>query len=111
MAVRSNQEDTLNITVEFTGGLEMLFSNDRKHKIQIPARDKDNTPVNVGYLVRHLCDHTMQDKRKELFVLDGSIRPGILVLINDADWELEGEEEYEIVNGDNILFVSTLHGG
>lgn len=38
-------------------------------------------------------------------------RPGILVLINDADWELEGEEEYELKSGDNILFVSTLHGG
>ncbi|KAF5659195.1 ubiquitin-like modifier 1 [Fusarium heterosporum] len=38
-------------------------------------------------------------------------RPGILVLINDADWELEGEEAYEIQSGDNILFVSTLHGG
>lgn len=38
-------------------------------------------------------------------------RPGILVLINDADWELEGEEKYEIQNGDNVLFVSTLHGG
>lgn len=40
-----------------------------------------------------------------------SSRPGILVLINDADWELEGEETYEIKSGDNILFVSTLHGG
>lgn len=38
-------------------------------------------------------------------------RPGILVLINDADWELEGEEAYELQAGDNILFVSTLHGG
>jgi len=38
-------------------------------------------------------------------------RPGILVLINDADWELEGEETYEIQPRDNILFVSTLHGG
>jgi len=38
-------------------------------------------------------------------------RPGILVLINDADWELEGEEKYELQAGDNILFVSTLHGG
>lgn len=38
-------------------------------------------------------------------------RPGILVLINDADWELEGEESYELQEGDNILFVSTLHGG
>jgi ubiquitin related modifier 1 len=38
-------------------------------------------------------------------------RPGILVLINDADWELEGEEAYQIQAGDEILFVSTLHGG
>lgn len=38
-------------------------------------------------------------------------RPGILVLINDADWELEGEETYELQQGDNIVFVSTLHGG
>lgn len=38
-------------------------------------------------------------------------RPGILVLINDADWELEGEDKYELVDGDNVLFVSTLHGG
>lgn len=41
----------------------------------------------------------------------GSSRPGILVLINDADWELEGEEAYELQPRDNILFVSTLHGG
>jgi ubiquitin related modifier 1 len=38
-------------------------------------------------------------------------RPGILVLINDADWELEGEDKYELQHGDNIIFVSTLHGG
>lgn len=38
-------------------------------------------------------------------------RPGILVLINDADWELEGEEEYILQERDNVLFVSTLHGG
>lgn len=38
-------------------------------------------------------------------------RPGVLVLINDADWELEGEDKYEVQTGDNIVFVSTLHGG
>ena len=42
---------------------------------------------------------------------DSSSRPGILVLINDADWELEGEDQYQLVDGDNVLFVSTLHGG
>lgn len=45
-------------------------------------------------------------------VTDGILRrPGILVLINDADWELEGEGQYELKKDDNILFVSTLHGG
>lgn len=38
-------------------------------------------------------------------------RPGILVLINNADWELEGQESYELQPRDNIVFVSTLHGG
>ena len=38
-------------------------------------------------------------------------RAGILCLINDADWELEGEEAYELQERDRILFISTLHGG
>ncbi len=32
-------------------------------------------------------------------------RPGILVLINEADWELEGEEKYEVQKDDHIMFV------
>ncbi|KAI0490615.1 Urm1-domain-containing protein [Xylaria cf. heliscus] len=101
----------LSIVVEFTGGLEMLFSDQRRHALSIPAIDKNSKPVTIAYLIEYLCENTMKDTRKELFVLDHHVRPGILVLINDADWELEGEEAYEIQNGDNILFVSTLHGG
>jgi molybdopterin converting factor small subunit len=38
-------------------------------------------------------------------------RPGILVLINNVDWELCDEIEYELQNNDEIVFISTLHGG
>jgi len=38
-------------------------------------------------------------------------RPGILVLINDVDWEIEGEGEYILQARDCVMFVSTLHGG
>lgn len=38
-------------------------------------------------------------------------RPGILCLINDVDWELEGKAEAELHDGDVIALVSTLHGG
>ncbi|GMF06751.1 unnamed protein product [Ambrosiozyma monospora] len=40
-----------------------------------------------------------------------TVTPGILVLVNDTDWELEGELEYVLEDGDLISFTSTLHGG
>jgi len=89
----------------------MLFADQRKHKLPIPAYDDNKNPVTVGWLVHYLCNEIMQDARKDMFVLDGHVRPGILVLINDADWELEGEASYALQANDNILFVSTLHGG
>nr|XP_057913639.1 ubiquitin-related modifier 1 isoform X1 [Doryrhamphus excisus] len=50
-------------------------------------------------------------ERPELFVQGESVRPGILVLINDADWELMGELDYRLQDQDNVVFISTLHGG
>jgi ubiquitin related modifier 1 len=50
-------------------------------------------------------------ERLELFMQGGSVRPGILILVNDTDWELLGELEYEIQENDCISFISTLHGG
>ncbi|KEY69873.1 hypothetical protein S7711_06429 [Stachybotrys chartarum IBT 7711] len=99
------------LTVSISGGLEMLFSDQRKLSLTIPALDKDGKPSTMALLIDHLSQKVMEDSRKELFILDQHLRPGILVLINDADWELEGEEAYQLQNGDNILFVSTLHGG
>ncbi|KAL2067880.1 hypothetical protein VTL71DRAFT_15978 [Oculimacula yallundae] len=116
---------TIPLVVEFSGGLEMLFSDQRKHKIQVPAKDDEGNDVTVGWLVDYLCDKFMKDTRKEMFRSEGHVqigrhsltdlhaysRPGILVLINDADWELEGGTTYALQANDNILFVSTLHGG
>ncbi|TQV92156.1 hypothetical protein V2A60_004452 [Cordyceps javanica] len=103
--------EQLSLAVEFSGGLEMLFSDQRLHSLALRAQSEDGQPTTIAALIDHLCENVMNDTRKELFVLDGHLRPGILVLINDADWELEGEEAYELKSGDNILFVSTLHGG
>ncbi|GAB7365460.1 hypothetical protein MBLNU230_g6533t1 [Neophaeotheca triangularis] len=89
----------------------MLFSDQRKHKIHLPLKTNDGQPPDVAFLIDYLCNNLMKDPRKDMFVLDDAVRPGILVLINDADWELEGEDQYVIQPGDNIVFVSTLHGG
>ena len=52
------------------GGLEMLFSDQRRHALSVPALDKHNKPVTVAGLIEYLCEKTMKDTRKELFVLD-----------------------------------------
>ncbi|MCJ1405718.1 Ubiquitin- modifier 1 [Xylographa trunciseda] len=65
----------------------------------------------MDYLIRYLCKNIMKGGRRDMFIVDDQVRPGILVLINDADWELEGEDDYQLQSKDNILFVSTLHGG
>jgi ubiquitin related modifier 1 len=55
------------------GGLEMLFSDQRKHKIAVPATDTEDKPANVAYLIQWLCQNLMKDPRKEMFVLDDSV--------------------------------------
>ncbi|KAF1981601.1 ubiquitin related modifier 1 [Aulographum hederae CBS 113979] len=112
--VQTEQEEDVEViplTVEFSGGLEMLFADKKVHAIGLPAKTPDGKASNIAFLVDQVCEHLMEDDRKELFIQDDSVRPGILVLINDADWELEGEEKYEVKKGDKIMFVSTLHGG
>ncbi|KAG6329966.1 hypothetical protein ID866_9125 [Astraeus odoratus] len=67
-------------------------------------------PLDMQYLI-HWLRATLLTERPELFMEGDTVRPGILVLINDTDWELEGEGEYRIRDGDEVVFISTLHGG
>lgn len=102
----------INLRVEFTGGLELLFSNQRKHNVCLPNL-VSNEPADVTDLIHHLRDNLLTERR-EFFIDErnnDTVRPGILVLINDVDWELEGEGDYCLGDGDEIVFISTLHGG
>lgn len=51
----------------------MLFSDQRKHKISVPATDALGQPANVAFLVQWLCQNLMKDPRKEMFVLDDAV--------------------------------------
>ena len=61
------------VLICLSGGLELLFSNQRKHQISLPAKDEDGQTANVAFLVQFLCQHLMKDRRKELFVMDGTV--------------------------------------
>jgi len=55
------------------GGLELLFADQRKLSISVPAKDDKGNAVTVGWLVDHLCNEYMKDSRKDMFVLDGHV--------------------------------------
>ncbi|KAF8607385.1 ubiquitin-related modifier 1 [Ceratobasidium sp. AG-I] len=101
---------TIAIKVEFGGGMELLFSGQRSHNVELPVFAADGRPIDLQYLIHHMRDHLLKE-REELFIEGDSVRPGILVLINDTDWELEGEGAYQLKSGDEVVFISTLHGG
>ena len=56
-----------------SGGLEMLFCDQRKHYISLPKTDENGQPATLDFLVRFLCEHVMKDHRKELFVIDNIV--------------------------------------
>ena len=82
--------DTIPIQVDFGGGLELLFSNQRTFKVNLPSRvpltitdtkvKEDTTldaaaemkPTNLTYLMYYLRDNLLKE-RPELFMTNGTM--------------------------------------
>ncbi|XP_058834144.1 ubiquitin-related modifier 1 homolog [Topomyia yanbarensis] len=94
------------ITVEFSGGAEMLFGGVKEHEVPLDG----SKIVLLEEMLRWLRDNLLTGD-PALFLQDNTVRPGILVMINDTDWDLMGETDYILQPGDHVLFISTLHGG
>ncbi|CAI5776424.1 ubiquitin-related modifier 1 [Podarcis lilfordi] len=84
-----------------------LVWRDQKQRVTLPSQEG---PWDVRKLLVWMKENLLKE-RPELFVQGDSVRPGILVLINGADWELMGELDYLLQDQDNVVFISTLHGG
>ena len=88
----------MNVVLEFSGGAELLFGKVREHNIVLPK--SENFVWSVGELLIWIKKNLLKE-RPELFLKDPTaskldVRPGILVLINEADWELMGQTDYNL---------------
>ena len=100
--------DTLPVKVEFGGGTELLFDKQKLMNLDLPCDEIHD------WTIRKLINYLKQNhikERVELFAIDDKIRPGILILVNDVDYEILGGDEYVLKSNDSVLFISTLHGG
>ncbi|KAM8934464.1 LOW QUALITY PROTEIN: ubiquitin-related modifier 1 [Pelodytes ibericus] len=104
---RRNMAAPVSLLIEFGGGAELLFDGIKKHHVTLPNQSDSWDMRKLLVWIRE----NLLKQRPELFTQGETVRPGILVLINDADWELMGELDYELKDQDNVVFISTLHGG
>merc|ERR1711915_1023487 len=98
---------SLDIVIELSGGAELLFDKVDRHEVNLPDTGAEWT---LKSLIVWIRDNLLKE-RPELFMQGETVRPGILVLVNETDWELLGELEYVLQNKDVVTFISTLHGG
>ncbi|CAN6815677.1 unnamed protein product [Brassica oleracea] len=98
----------MQLTLEFGGGLELLCDSEKIHKVNVdlPNGVEELTMKDLLSWVRT----NVIKERPEMFIKGDTVRPGVLVLVNDCDWELSGQLETTIEDKDVIVFISTLHG-
>ena len=112
---KDKDQETLDIRVDLSGGAELLFGGVREYRVSLPLGDGPGGgggggPWTLRGLLVWIRDNLLRE-RPELFLKGETVRPGILVLVNDADWELLGQLDYQLQDGDAVTFISTLHGG
>jgi len=95
-----------------SGGMELLFDNQRNIVVDVPGDTEqgEGCTTTVRDTMAWMRDNILRE-RPEMFMKGDTIRPGVLVLINDADWELSGLDDSVLEPGDKVTFISTLHGG
>ncbi|PIN04652.1 Ubiquitin-like protein [Handroanthus impetiginosus] len=99
----------MRLTLEFGGGLELLCNSVKIHEVNVDPEAEGNklTMKNLLSWVRT----NLIKERPEMFMKGDTVRPGVLVLVNDCDWELSGQLETVLEEKDVVVFISTLHGG
>ncbi|KAJ1998057.1 Ubiquitin- modifier 1 [Coemansia thaxteri] len=107
----AHDEKCLTITAMYSGGMERLIKDEKTEVVHKIERKDDSTPLMMEEFIAYLGKTDVAEGKQDMFIQENSVRPGIMVIINMVDWEVEGELEYELKNNDCVEFISTLHGG
>ncbi|KAL7203565.1 hypothetical protein ACSBR2_016776 [Camellia fascicularis] len=99
----------MQLTLEFGGGLELLCDSVKIHNVNVDAQDGEDQ-LTMKDLLAWVRTNLIKE-RPEMFMKEDSVRPGVLVLVNDCDWELSGQLATTLEDKDVVVFISTLHGG
>ncbi|MCS4559142.1 ubiquitin-related modifier 1, partial [Shewanella sp. C32] len=75
----------MQLTLEFGGGLELLCDSKKIHKVNSEQHNGEDTLIMKD--LRSWVQTNLIKERPEMFMKGDTVRPGVLVLVNDCDWE------------------------
>ncbi|KAJ2447118.1 Ubiquitin- modifier 1 [Coemansia sp. RSA 2424] len=111
MEPADSKKNTLHITTKYISGMELLIQDKKLELEHCFTIDPKSEPMTMRDLIKYVgATHVLKDMQ-EAFTRGGTICPGIMVIINESDWEVMDELEYKLKNNDIVEFISTLHGG
>ena len=90
--------------MDFEGGLQTDFDAPNGFKVTVPEGTK------LGELASLVYGKHSNGKKIRFVGPKGDIMPGILIMLNDTDSEIEGLDTI-LKPGDCVTYISTLHGG
>uniref|UniRef100_A0A7C9DCV0 Ubiquitin-related modifier 1 homolog n=1 Tax=Opuntia streptacantha TaxID=393608 RepID=A0A7C9DCV0_OPUST len=99
----------MQLTLEFGGGLELLCNSVKVHNVNVDPENGEDK-LTMRRLLSWVRTNLIKE-RPEMFMKGDTVRPGVLVLVNDCDWELSGQLDTTLEEKDTVVFISTLHGG
>ncbi|OIW20440.1 hypothetical protein TanjilG_11139 [Lupinus angustifolius] len=91
------------------GGLELLCDSKKIHNVNVEQQNGEDK-LTMKDLLSWARTNLIKE-RPEMFMKGDTVRPGVLVLVNDCDWELSGQLSTSLEEKDVVVFISTLHGG
>ncbi|KRX40950.1 Ubiquitin-related modifier 1 -like protein [Trichinella murrelli] len=101
----------MQLTLEFVGGSERLLKCPQQmHEIELNNTDDDGRAWTLASLFQWIKQNMLLVNNCSMLICGNSVRPGILVLINEVDWELCNGLQYVLKPNDKVTFISTLHG-
>ena len=72
-----------------------MFENKKSRELNLKLPDDASETLKLEDVIEELRKNHLKEK-EELFIQAGTVRPGIIVLVNDTDWELLDNEKYEM---------------
>ena len=94
----------MDVKVDFEGGLQTDFEAPNGFTVKVPEG------TTLGQLAPIILQQHGKGKQIRFITETGSVVPGILIMLNDTDSEIEGLDTV-LKTGDCVTYISTLHGG